>query len=176
MNQPRTDAGPDRHNEVAVAFRGAMRRLAATVNVVTTVSSEDAPFGMAATSVTPLAMEPPSLLVCINSSSRFHALLLERKAFCVNILASGHRTQCVAFGSASGWDRRFEEGDWQRGPDRLPYLADAQANIFCDLVCRHAFGTHDICIGIVRAVRTTEQIGPLLYVDGDFATLASKRP
>lgn len=48
---------------LTAAFRGAMRRPAATVTIVTTANS-DRGHGMTATAVTSLSMVPPSLLVC----------------------------------------------------------------------------------------------------------------
>jgi flavin reductase len=54
--------------ELSRNFREAMRRLAATVNVVTARSGERC-FGMTATAVTSLSMDPVSALVCVNRSA-----------------------------------------------------------------------------------------------------------
>jgi flavin reductase (DIM6/NTAB) family NADH-FMN oxidoreductase RutF len=49
----------------AMAFKGAMRHLAAAVSVVTTGRGEQRT-GFTASSVTSLSMDPPALLVCLN--------------------------------------------------------------------------------------------------------------
>ena len=52
-------------------FRLAMRKLASTVTVLTTREADEH-HGMAATAVTSLSTEPPSLLVCVNRSASLH--------------------------------------------------------------------------------------------------------
>ena len=52
-------------------FKSAMRRLAATVCIVST-SDEDGWHGMTATSVTSVSMDPPSVLVCVNTTATLH--------------------------------------------------------------------------------------------------------
>ena len=54
---------------VGDAFRKAMRRLAATPCLVTTLR-DGRRHGMAATSVTSLCFEPPSILVCVNTNRK----------------------------------------------------------------------------------------------------------
>ena len=53
------------------SFRLAMRRLAASVTVLT-IMRDGRPLGMAATAVCSLSFDPPSILACINRSASLH--------------------------------------------------------------------------------------------------------
>src|SRR5690606_28719957 len=56
---------------LADSFRQAMRRVAATVNVIS-ICVEGRPMGITATAVSSVSMSPPSLLVCINQAASLH--------------------------------------------------------------------------------------------------------
>jgi flavin reductase (DIM6/NTAB) family NADH-FMN oxidoreductase RutF len=64
---------------------------------------------------------------------------------------------------------RFERGNWAVAR-RLPYLIDAQANLFCKTESVTHFGTHGIFIGRVEEVMFAEEAIPLVYQDGQYAT------
>jgi flavin reductase len=149
-------------------FRAAMRRLAATVNVVT-IRAGNRPMGMAATAVSSLTAEPPSILVCVNQSASMHNFLVEAPLFCVNILHQDQLDVARVFSDSSLRDARFATGRWEHEDEAPPYLSDAQGVLLCERRQLTAFGTHSICIGTVRAVRLRADIDPLLYVDGRYA-------
>ena len=75
--------------EVCVAehFRWAMRHVAATVTVIST-ETDGTRYGMTATAVVPVSMEPPSILATIYQNSFFHRHISRKGAFCVNLLSS----------------------------------------------------------------------------------------
>lgn len=152
--------------ELRSEFRTAMRRLAASVCVVTAERGGKA-YGMAVTAVTSLSMEPPSLLVCVNHSAKIHAALGEGARFCVNVLHRDHEVVARRFGDASlTSEERFAVGDWDRSGECGPVLRGAQAVIECELANRFEFGTHSICVGRVRRIALGARIEPLLYADG----------
>lgn len=149
-------------------FRAAMRRLAATVTIVT-IRDGGRPMGMTATAVSSLAADPPSLLVCVNQSASMHNPLIETQAFCVNILHQDQHAVARVFSDSALRDARFATGEWEHRDDAPPYLTDAQAVLLCERRQLVTFATHTICIGAVREVRLREDIDPLLYLDGKFA-------
>lgn len=153
--------------DITAAFRVAMRRMAATVNVVT-IRVDGTPMGLTATAVSSLAMTPPSLLVCINQRSAMHHPMSDVRHFCVNVLHHDQRAVAEAFGNSALRDVRFETGDWDVGGDGPPRLMDAQASIVCGLKDLHAFGTHSIFIGEVEAVSVRDAVDPLVYLDGRY--------
>ncbi|MWB78158.1 hypothetical protein GLS40_08995 [Pseudooceanicola sp. 216_PA32_1] len=149
---------------VGDAFRKAMRRLAATPCLVTTLR-DGRRHGMAATSVTSLCFEPPSILVCVNTGASIHDPLDAEGRFCANLMGGAHSDLLGAFSGELKGEARFSLGDW-REEGGLPYLADAQANIFCSVAERWRYGTHSIFVGQVEAVRADAELDPMVYLDG----------
>lgn len=158
-----------RDEVVAFTLKSAMRQLASGVSVITT-SYEETWHGMTATSVTCLAMEPPSLLVCINRSAAIHAPLMAAGTLCVNLLSNSQEEMCRLFSSKSRRDERFKDGTWQMGPKKLPYHPSAQANIFCTIDEAHEYATHTVIFARVDEVKQQQsgQAGPMVYLDGRF--------
>jgi flavin reductase (DIM6/NTAB) family NADH-FMN oxidoreductase RutF len=158
---------------VAAEFKRAMRRLASTVTIISTADINGNRYGMAATAVNSVSMDPPSLLVCINQSASIHAPLTGRGAFCVNVLGTEHEDLVSAFSGRLAGAERFTVGDWRDDARGIPYLEDAQCNLVCDIERMVPFGTHSIIIGRVNAVRVAEGIAPLIYTDGTLAASQS---
>lgn len=153
------DVGPD--------FRAAMRRLAAGVGVVTAIGI-DGPTGMAATSITSLTVEPPSMLVCVNRSAGLHAVLAPGARLCVNLLSCDQREVAAAFGGAVARELRFTLGSWSPDDHGIDRLEGAQANLSCVVEQMTAYGTHSIVIVRVDAVRLAGPVAPLIYQDGKY--------
>ncbi len=89
--------------------------------------------------------------------------------FCVNVLRSFHSELPRIFTLKQKGEDRFRTGDWQQALDGLPFLADAQANLFCEVDRSIGYGTHTIFIGRVYSAKIQEQIDPLLYHDGRYS-------
>lgn len=152
-------------------FRGAMRRLTTTVSVISCEHGGEW-FGMTATAVTSVCADPAALLVCINTSTAIHAPLLSSERFCVNMLHIDQQAVSTAFGGRLKGRERFAEGDWKRSPEGLPFLHNAQANLFCTMERVVSFGTHSIFIGTVKRVDMIPTISPLLFEDGRYVRSA----
>jgi flavin reductase len=148
-------------------FKVAMRRLAATVTIISTGSTEHR-YGMTATAVTSLSMDPPSLLVCVNRNASIHEPIRDEGRFCINLLGLTHQSHCSIFSGKEKGEERFRYGAWLTH-DGVPYLADAQANIFCDVDGAMEYGSHTIFIGRVGNCLVRGEAEPLIYVDGHFS-------
>jgi flavin reductase (DIM6/NTAB) family NADH-FMN oxidoreductase RutF len=151
----------------ALAFRDAMRRMASTVTIITATDRERH-HGMTVTAVTSVSMEPPSLLVCLNSRTRLHDILVQARGFCVNVLHHEQAELSIAFSGALPAEERFDKGVWRKTGDGLGYLIDAQACLFCRKVAAMPFGTHTIFIGEVTEVRLGEVVEPLIYQNASY--------
>jgi flavin reductase (DIM6/NTAB) family NADH-FMN oxidoreductase RutF len=149
---------------VTDAFKKAMRRLTSTVSLIAT-DREGVPFGMAATAVTSVCTDPPSILVCINQSASMYTPLIESGRFSVNLLRVGQEDLVSVFSGAVNGPARFETAEWQRC-NELPYLPSAQASLFCTVAQRMSYGTHEIIIAQVDDVLVAHAIDPLLWQDG----------
>ena len=73
--------------ETQKQFRQAMSHLAAAVNIVTT-DGEAGRAGFTASAVCSVTDTPPTLLVCMNKSSRSYINFVENKVLCVNVLSA----------------------------------------------------------------------------------------
>jgi flavin reductase (DIM6/NTAB) family NADH-FMN oxidoreductase RutF len=153
-------------SQVTAEFKRAMRRLASTVTIITTADVNGNRYGMTATAVNSLTMDPPSLLICVNHTASIHVPLVGRGRFCVNVLTTEHEDLVSAFSGRLKGDARFQVGEWHDEDSGMPYLDGAQCNLFCDIDSVVPFGTHSIVIGRVSAVRVEEGIRPLIFADG----------
>ena len=147
-------------------FRKAMRTLASAVSIIST-AIEARRFGMTATAVCSLTMEPPALLLCINQSASLHQPLLDARRFCVNILHADQDELARTF-SRQQIENRFARGGWQADEAGVPFLTDAQANVFCAVEQTYRHRTHSIVIGEVYRVAVRDRVHPLLYQDGRY--------
>jgi flavin reductase len=148
-------------------FRQAMRRLTSTVTVIT-ACHEDRRYGMTATAVTSVTADPPSRLICVNRSASLHEPLIRSGRFCVNVLLAEQTDIATAFSGGRPQEARFAEGHWNADDFGVPFLRDAQANIFCDADAMSSYGTHSIIIGKVSDILIHGRITPLLYQDGKY--------
>lgn len=155
-------------NQSSDDFRQCMRRLAATVCIIS-CEHDGARFGITVTSVTSLSMDPMSILACINQSASIRPHLRDAGRYCVNLLNQSQASISSRFSGAVPAAERFDAGAWLRSDDGIPYLADAQANIFCEIDEAFGYSTHDIIIGRVIRSRCAAEVSPLLYQDGKYA-------
>jgi flavin reductase (DIM6/NTAB) family NADH-FMN oxidoreductase RutF len=151
--------------DLATSFKTAMRRLVASVTIVTGGTS-DQRGGFAATSVCSVTIDPPALLVCVNRSASLHDRLAMGSLFCVNLLHGQQGELSSVFGGKVAPAERFNYGAWDRDEDGIAYLSDAQANLFCVVDALMVYGTHSIIVGKVRHVRMHGELAPLVYSDG----------
>jgi flavin reductase len=162
------DQPADRDPALEQSFRAAMRRLAATVTVLSTRDPQGRRCAMTATAVTSVSAHPPALLACVNRSAALHAHLGLGHKLCINLLHTNQQPiSDICSGGAEG-EARFATGDWREDADGVPYLQDSQANIFCAVEAVHAYGSHSIFIGRVLLVHCREAIAPLVYQDGRY--------
>ena len=147
-------------------FRNAMRRVASTVNVIT-ICVRGEPMGITATAMSSLAMDPPSLLVCINRMAALHGSMEDVSHFGVNVLHRDQEHLAQMFADRSQRALRFTSG-WHIDCERPPRLVDAQASVLCRRIDHHQFGTHSIFIGVVEDVVVRTDIEPLIYLDGRY--------
>lgn len=153
-------------------FRRAMRRVAATVNVIS-LNVHGRPMGITATAVSSLSMEPPSLLACINRGAAVHASMADMANFRVNILHRDQEEIARMFADRTMEDLRFAAG-WEITADLPPRLVDAQASILCRRIDHHQFGTHSIFIGVIEDVCVREDVSPLLYWNGRYGAITGE--
>ncbi len=155
-------------NDLSENFRLAMRRLAATVTVLTVVR-DGKPLGMAATAVCSLSFDPPSILACINKSASLHEALTGAEHFGVNVLTVEQAAIANRFADPQFRETRFEGFDWQLHNGEVPIIAGSQASLVCVRKGPLEHGSHSILVGEVIYGDVKAGVNPLLYADGNFA-------
>jgi len=114
--------------------------------------------------------------VCINRESRLHRFIAKESRFCVNLLHSDNIASARLFSTPISSSERFAGCDWRNDDFGIPFLIDAQANVFCIREKQIDHGSHTIFIGRVTHVRTRPDISPLVYADGGYAACAELEP
>jgi flavin reductase (DIM6/NTAB) family NADH-FMN oxidoreductase RutF len=151
-------------------MRVALRRLAKAVVVITS-RHDGVRFAMAATAVSELSLDPPSLLICISQTASLHSPLTAGANFCVNILHSSQEDLARQCSGLSKGEQRFAVGNWDEAKAGVPFLADAQASFVCLNEQHVSYGTHCVFVGRVVEVLTHGEVDPLIYADQTYARL-----
>jgi flavin reductase (DIM6/NTAB) family NADH-FMN oxidoreductase RutF len=153
-------------------FRGAMRRLAGGVSVITVGQGNDIT-GMTVTSVSSLSADPPTLIVSINRESSSWPLLKRHGFFGVNILTADQIDIAERFSGKDGLKgaARFAGAQWITRLSGVPLLAGALSAIDCeveDIVERHS---HAIVIGRVLDLQLSSRSTALAYWQGQYVAI-----
>ena len=147
-------------------FRLAMRRYIYSVSIMSNKDNADNPNAITVSSVTSISMDPPSLLICINKSSRIHDTIQLGSKFCINLLNSNQQNLSNICSDEDLYDQRFKDKNWNL--DDIPFLQNAQANIFCKVDKLTSYHTHTIVVGLVEDANYADEISTLTYVDGEY--------
>ena len=147
-------------------FRLAMRRYIYSVSIMSNKDNADNPNAITVSSVTSISMDPPSLLICINKSSRIHNTIVLGSKFCINLLNSNQENLSNICSDEDMYDQRFKDKNWNL--DDIPFLQNAQANIFCKVDKLTSYHTHTIVVGLVEDANYADEISTLTYVNGEY--------
>ena len=147
-------------------FRLAMRRYIYSVSIMSNKDNADNPNAITVSSVTSISMDPPSLLICINKSSRIHDTIELGSKFCINLLNSNQENLSNICSDEDMYDQRFKDKNWNL--DDIPFLQNAQANIFCKVDKLTSYHTHTIVVGLVEDANYADEISTLTYVNGEY--------
>lgn len=159
-------SAPDRQ-----AFRDAMSRLGAAVNIVTT----DGPGGRAgftASAVCSVTDTPPTLLVCINRSSSAYPAVIANKVLCVNALSKGHENLSALFGGKTPQDERFAAARWRTLVTEAPALENGAVSFDCHIAQVVTVSTHDVLMCTIDAVHLSDAAHGLVYFARRYHALA----
>ncbi|MFD5655098.1 MULTISPECIES: flavin reductase family protein [unclassified Streptomyces] len=150
-------------------FRVMMGSFPTGVAVIAAEDLDGTPRGMTCSSVCSVALDPPTLLVCLREGSPTLQAVLDSGEFTVNLLHEDARGLAELF--ASGDSERFRKTHWERtaeaaGP-HLPRHAHTIAD--CAVALTQRMGDHTTVYGRVRRIRRPSGRPPLLYGLRQFA-------
>ncbi|MDI6105176.1 flavin reductase family protein [Actinoplanes sp. NEAU-A12] len=151
------------------AFRGFMGAYVTGVTVITSIDDNGRAHGLTCNSLTSVALDPPTLLVCLSLRSGTLTAIRQCGGFAVNVLHDGARPTAQAFASRD--PDRFERTVWRHSERlRLPWLtADACALAECEVTETVLVGDHVVVFGRVLHVESHPG-SPLLYGGRRFLT------
>jgi flavin reductase (DIM6/NTAB) family NADH-FMN oxidoreductase RutF len=174
---------PDPALQIGSGFREAMRRLAASVTIITSRDADGIPHGMVASSVISVSMDPASMLIAVNRNAGLYPILLRSRRFCINLLSEEQSDLLKPFSTSALRDQRFQSSHWKDAwkldDARLPWLHGASASVECEVDLVTDYGTHSLFIGKVQKVHCAPAstahpsiARPLVWLAGQQASLA----
>lgn len=160
----------------ATDFRNAMSLLTSAVNVVTTMG-DSGRHGFTASAVCSVTDTPPTLLVCMNRSSRSYINFVENKVLCVNVLSTDQANLSNAFASSKcSSEQRFEQGKWTELETGSPVLQDALVSFDCEIGQIQEVGTHTILICPIIAIQQNQEDQALVYFNRAYHQVGETEP
>ncbi|GLY63909.1 flavin reductase [Amycolatopsis taiwanensis] len=153
-------------------FRAAMANLSAAVSVVTT-DGANGRAGMTVSAACSVTDSPPTMLVCVNRSSRSHGILLANGRVCVNVLGADQEALAMHFAGATNvpTSQRFADGPWDLDTDGVPVLRGALSSVIGRIMSEHTQGSHSVLFVRVEKVLIKQDSGALVYFQRRFHNL-----
>jgi len=141
-------------------FRRACGRFATGVTIASVLDVNGAPHGLTVNSFTSVSLDPPLILICLGHAVTTIDAFREARHFGINVLREDQQALSDRF--ARKGEDRFDGLEWYRGECGVPLLPGALATIECRVRQRFTAGDHDIFVGEMVRVHTTEG-EPLIY-------------
>ena len=138
---------------------------------VTVITTQDAGrrFGVTASAVSSLSLDPPMLLVCLNRRLPTRDAVTSAGVFVVNILNEDQGELATQFATRS--PDKFQGVAVAEGELGVPMLADALAHIECRVAERVDAATHTVFMAEVQTA-SARPGSPLAYFRGTFGRFA----
>ncbi|MGD0299687.1 MAG: flavin reductase family protein [Bryobacteraceae bacterium] len=150
------------------SFRDACSLFGSGVTVATVRAPDGSPHGLTVSSFTPVSIEPPLILICIDHGCTFLQYFRACTYFAVNVLAESQRDISITFACKD--DGRFEGVEWNPSPNGVPLLHGSIATFECQLAAVIEAGDHAIFLGEVMNAECPGG-NPLLYFNREYRAL-----
>jgi len=166
-------AGPNRNaRRSGVPYPEALRHLPRAVSVVTFKRGADR-LGVTATSLSPLSVEPPTILVSFDSAASISPAAATEASFGVSVLAASHAELADRFGRGALIEPTPDESDgsWAAAASGVVLRSDAVAAFECEseeVINRYG---RAIVIGRIRNVFRSGGSGALVYWRGAYNSI-----
>ena len=152
------------------AFRAAMRRIVGGVTVITT-RHDNRPWGMTVSAFSPVCMEPPTLLVCLNNRTVTASNVTRDGRFAVNLLSQS-QMHLSKLCSQAGEDKYLD--DYVVPLDDLPHrmsmpvLRNSIVTFECKATEVRPVGSHLVVMATIDGILAPSSLPPLLYGEGRY--------
>jgi flavin reductase (DIM6/NTAB) family NADH-FMN oxidoreductase RutF len=153
-----------------VRVRAAFRRHPEGVTIITTLDEFGYQWGMTATAVTAVSLDPPLLLVCVANRSGLIGPMTAGAGFMVNFLAAQQKELASRF--ATPLEDKFADTSYQFAPSGCARLNGALASVECVAHDVHPAGDHTIVVGQILDVTLNESVDDaLVFFDGTMSSI-----
>ena len=155
----------------ADALRTAMRAWTSGVTIVTAVH-EGEQHGMTVSSFTSISLDPPLIIISLQTASRTHDVVVKSGAFGVTILAVGQQELSERFANRkSSMGERLEGLETETLVTGAPLIKGGLAYLDCRVTQSIPSGMNTLFLAEVVAVRGDDHDAPLVYHDRTYHRL-----
>jgi flavin reductase (DIM6/NTAB) family NADH-FMN oxidoreductase RutF len=152
-------------------LRQSMRAWTSGVTVVT-ASHAGEQHGMTVSSFTSIALEPPLIIISLQTISRTHDLVAQSNAFGVTILADGQQEVSDRFaGRTPDTEDRLADIETEVLVTGAPFIKGGLAYLDCRVTQAIEVGTNTLYLAEVVAARGNGEGKPLVYHDREYRKL-----
>jgi flavin reductase (DIM6/NTAB) family NADH-FMN oxidoreductase RutF len=149
-----------------------MSHFASGVTIMTTTAAGRM-HGMTVSAFASQSLDPLLILVSVERSTTMHTLVMESRAFAINILGEQAEGTARFFAdNARLGGPEFEEGAYHLGVSGSPILEEATAYLEAALDRTLEAGDHTIMVGRVIALQVVRDTAPLIYYRSGYRGLA----
>ena len=153
-------------------LRQALRQFASGVTIVTT-QHDGIRYGITVSAFASVTLEPPTVMVSINSASQLADMIKEAQTFAVHILAEDQEELSQRFSAPIDGDEKFGNLPVAEGVNGIPILNRMLAQFECVLDRTIQVGTHVVMFGkVVGTESHPDPAWPLLYYHREYHRLS----
>ncbi|MBD8004532.1 flavin reductase family protein [Bacillus norwichensis] len=146
------------------SFRNAIGHFTSGVSVITSkLDGQD--YGITASAVSSVSLDPPMLLVCVNQNAGTCNAISKSRFFTVNILEKNQVETAKRF--ATPQSDKFQGVDASRTENGLLILNESLVVFECEVAEEITGGTHSVFLGKVKSIKVSKK-DPLVYYRGKF--------
>lgn len=143
------------------ALKEFNRKFVTGVTVVTTTDSGGQPRGLTLSAYTPVSLDPPLVVVCVQKTSSTYPALFESDHLGINVIANTQRAVVDKFATKTA--DKFAGLDWHAGPAGSPLIRGSAASMEAEIKERFQAKTHAVFIARVTHLEVSD-LAPMLYV------------
>ncbi len=160
----------------AESLKKTMRRWASGVTVVTSSDGQERA-GLTVSSFTSISVDPPLILLSLQSFAPTLKMIEKTGVFAVSILTTTQADLSIQFAGFAklpeGADK-FYEVELKTSVTGAPIIADAASWMDCKLAAIYEAGLSRIVVGEVMATGQSEDILPLVYLNRGYYDLTKR--
>ncbi|MDH6493410.1 flavin reductase family protein [Streptomyces sp. SAI-127] len=129
------------------------------------------PVGMAASTFTPVSLQPPLVSVCVQDTSSTWPRLRKQSRLGLSVLAEGQDLVCRSLATKNG--DRFADVGWEAGEDGSVYVLGAALWLDCSIHAELPGGDHTIVLLEIHGLKAEPERAPLVFHGSRFRRLAA---